>query len=183
MTSGREDKSGPPGSSDGKESSRQCRRCGLDPWVREDPLGKEMATHARILAWKIPWTEEPGGLQSMGSQRVRHDIAGRSSRVLGWGCWTSREGDSPRVALGHPHAKAPEVQAACLLLGGRGRGLCAAWGPSKAGSRCIGGAWQRLLTRSSSSARPGGSLGRPSRSARAEQTKIPGCACLGQVQH
>ena len=40
---------------------------------REDPLEKEMATHSRIHAWKIPWTEEPGGLQSMGSQRVGHD--------------------------------------------------------------------------------------------------------------
>ena len=39
----------------------------------EDPLEKEMATHSSILAWKIPWTEEPGRLQSMGSQRVRHD--------------------------------------------------------------------------------------------------------------
>jgi len=39
----------------------------------EDPLEKEMATHSSILAWRIPWTEEPGGLQSMGSQRVRHD--------------------------------------------------------------------------------------------------------------
>ena len=40
---------------------------------REDPLEKEMATHSRILAWRIPWTEEPGGLQSTGSQRVEHD--------------------------------------------------------------------------------------------------------------
>ena len=39
----------------------------------EDPLEKGMATHSNILAWKIPWMEEPGGLQSMGSQRVRHD--------------------------------------------------------------------------------------------------------------
>ena len=39
----------------------------------EDPLGKEMATHSSILAWRIPWREEPGGLQSMGSQRVGHD--------------------------------------------------------------------------------------------------------------
>ena len=38
----------------------------------EDPLEKEMATHSSILAWEIPGTEEPGGLQSMGSQRVRH---------------------------------------------------------------------------------------------------------------
>ena len=39
----------------------------------EDPVEKEMATHSSILAWKISWTEEPGGLQSMGSQRVGHD--------------------------------------------------------------------------------------------------------------
>ena len=39
----------------------------------EDPLEKEMATHSSILAWKIPWTEEPGRLQSMGSPRVGHD--------------------------------------------------------------------------------------------------------------
>ena len=39
----------------------------------EDPLEKEMATHTSTLAWKILWTEEPGGLQSMGSQKVRHD--------------------------------------------------------------------------------------------------------------
>ena len=49
----------------------------LGTWVqslgREDPLEKEMATHFSTLAWKIPWTEEPGRLQSMGSQRVGHD--------------------------------------------------------------------------------------------------------------
>ena len=39
----------------------------------EDPLEKEMATHSSVLAWKIPWTEEPGGLESMESQRVGHD--------------------------------------------------------------------------------------------------------------
>ena len=46
-------------------------------WVpslgQEDPPEKGMATHSRILAWKIPWTEEPGGLQSMGLQRVGHN--------------------------------------------------------------------------------------------------------------
>ena len=50
-----------------------------ETWVRslgqEDPLEKEMATHSSILAWEIPWTEDPGRLQSMGSQRVRHDLA------------------------------------------------------------------------------------------------------------
>ena len=48
-----------------------------ETWVRslgqEDPLEKGMDTHSSILAWRIPWTEEPGGLQSIGSQRVRHD--------------------------------------------------------------------------------------------------------------
>ena len=39
----------------------------------EDPLEKVMATHSSILAWEIPWTEEPGGLQTVGSQRIRHD--------------------------------------------------------------------------------------------------------------
>ena len=39
----------------------------------EDPLEEEMATHSTIPAWRIPWTEEPGGLQSMGSQRVKYD--------------------------------------------------------------------------------------------------------------
>ena len=43
--------------------------------VREDPLEKGMATHSSILAWEIPWTEEPSGLQFMGSQRVGHDLA------------------------------------------------------------------------------------------------------------
>ena len=41
----------------------------------EDPLEEEVATHSNIRAWRIPWSEEPGGLQSMESQRVRHDLA------------------------------------------------------------------------------------------------------------
>ena len=48
-----------------------------ETWVQslgqEDPVEKEMATHSSILAWRTPWTEEPGGLQSMGSQRVGHN--------------------------------------------------------------------------------------------------------------
>ena len=50
-----------------------------ETWVRslgwEDPLEKEMAIHSRTIAWEIPWTEEPGRLQPMGSQRVGHDRA------------------------------------------------------------------------------------------------------------
>ena len=50
-----------------------------ETWVQfqawEDPLEKEIATHSNILAWEIPRTEEPGRLQSMGSQKIRHDLA------------------------------------------------------------------------------------------------------------
>ena len=78
--------------------------CGLPPWVslvaqtvknlpamketwvktlgQEDPLEKRMATHSSILFWRIPWTEEPGGLQSMGSQRVGHDWVINTSLYL-----------------------------------------------------------------------------------------------------
>ena len=56
---------GLPSGYDGKESL-QCRRPWFDPWVRKIPLEKEMATHSSILAWIIPWTEEPGKLQFMG---------------------------------------------------------------------------------------------------------------------
>ena len=51
----------------------------IQMWVQslgqEDPLEEEMATHSIILAWEIPWTDEPGGLQSMGLQRVGHNLA------------------------------------------------------------------------------------------------------------
>ena len=56
----------------------------------EDPLEKEMATHSCILAWEIPWTEEPGGLQSMGLQRVGHDLATEEQQSLdgATGCYS-----------------------------------------------------------------------------------------------
>ena len=47
----------------------------VQPMDREGPLEKEMATHSSILAWTIPWAEEPGGLQFKGLQRVRHNLA------------------------------------------------------------------------------------------------------------
>ena len=64
-----------PGDSDGKESTCNAGYLGLIPGLGrwEDPLEEGMATHFTIPAWKIPWTEEPGGLQSMGSQTVGHD--------------------------------------------------------------------------------------------------------------
>ena len=66
-----------PGGSAGKESTYNAgdvRDTGSIPGS-EDPLEEDMATHSSILAWRIPWTEEPGGLQSTGSQRVRHDLS------------------------------------------------------------------------------------------------------------
>ena len=61
-----------PGGSDGKESACSAGDPGSVPG-REDPLEEGMAIHSSILAWRTPWTEEPGGLQSMGSQTVEHD--------------------------------------------------------------------------------------------------------------
>ena len=60
---------------------------------QEDPLEKEMATHSSILTLRIPWTEEPGGLQSMGSQRVRHNLA------------TKRKWRKPVTSVAHLYAK------------------------------------------------------------------------------
>ena len=62
----------PGGGSDGNESACSAENLG---WIlgQEDPLEKRMATHSSTFAWRIPWTEEPGRLQSMGSLRVGHD--------------------------------------------------------------------------------------------------------------
>ena len=57
----------------GKESARIAGDMGSIPGFGKIPLEKEMATHSSILTWKVPWTEEPGGLHSMGSQRVGRD--------------------------------------------------------------------------------------------------------------
>ena len=65
-----------PGGASGKELACQCRRhkrCGFDPWVGKIPWREGMATLASILVWRNPWAEEPAGLQSMGSHRVRRD--------------------------------------------------------------------------------------------------------------
>ena len=55
--------------------------------VQEDPLKREMATHSSILAWEISWTEEPGGLQFMELQRVRHDLATKQQRLGNTRIW------------------------------------------------------------------------------------------------
>ena len=66
-------KTGLPRCHSGEKSICQCRRQKrhrFDPWVGKIPLEEEMATHSSILAWKFPWTEKPGGVQSMESQSV-----------------------------------------------------------------------------------------------------------------
>ena len=69
-----------PGGSDGKESACSAE---IQVWSlsQEDSLEKGMAVHSSILAWRIPWTEEPGGLQAMRSQRVRHDWVAERARM------------------------------------------------------------------------------------------------------
>ena len=62
-----------PGGSDGKESDCDVGDPGLIPGSGRSPGEKKTASHSSIPAWRIPWTEKPGGLQSMGLQRVRHD--------------------------------------------------------------------------------------------------------------
>ena len=54
------------------KNPRAMQEIGVQSLGRDDPLEKEMATHSSILAWRIPWTEEPGGLHSMVSQRMGH---------------------------------------------------------------------------------------------------------------
>ena len=86
-----------------------------EAWVRslvwEDPL-KEMATHCSIVAWRTLWTEEPGLLQSMGSQRVGHDLATERQQIKGktwlscklgfwWPVWFLRWGENSRLSWNH----------------------------------------------------------------------------------
>ena len=66
---------------------------------QEDPLEEETATHPSIFAWEIPWTEEPGGLQSIGSQRIGYDLATKQQKQ--WG----------RYTYYHPHFTDEETEA------------------------------------------------------------------------
>ena len=78
----------------------------VQPLVQEDPLEKEMAIHSSTLAWKIPWTEKPGRLQSMGSQRIGHDWATSLSLVtlspLESGGLSIVQTSKPRLQLSFP---------------------------------------------------------------------------------
>ena len=69
-----------PGSSDGKESACNTGDLGSIPGLGRSP-GEGMVTHSCILAWRIPWAEEPGWLQSVGSQRVGHDWANNTNTL------------------------------------------------------------------------------------------------------
>ena len=104
----------------------KCLPIMWETWVwslgQEDPLEKEMATHSSTLAWKIPWTEEPGGLQSMGSQRVGHDWETKLSnfhtytactlentqKFLFW--WMNVWIDGGWAGCFHPHCLLPWLQ-------------------------------------------------------------------------
>ena len=73
-----------PGGANGKESACQWwshKRCRCDPWLRKIPLEEGRAAHSSILAWRIPRTEDPVRLQSIGLQRVRHDWSDLARRV------------------------------------------------------------------------------------------------------
>ena len=99
---------GSPCGSDGKESA-----CNVRDWGSILGLGRSpgvVATHSSILVWRIPWTEEPGGLQSMGSQRVRHYWATNTFQVLKMGhCeWDTHDGTCAlirRKQIDHTGAK------------------------------------------------------------------------------
>ena len=72
----------------------------------EDPLEKEIVAHSRVLTWEIPWTEEPGGLQSTGLQRVRYNSATKHTQMLPLGSKTHRHDSTiglPQVRLPKPH--------------------------------------------------------------------------------
>ena len=58
----------------GLEFACQCSICGFDPWVENIPWKRAWQPTPVFLLWRVPWTEEPGGLQSVGLQRVRHDL-------------------------------------------------------------------------------------------------------------
>ena len=87
-----------PGSKELACQSRRCKRCGFYHWVGKIPWREGMTTHSSILAWRIPSTEEPGGLPSIGSQRVRQPsphalvlagLGGDSTFVAAFSFWAS----------------------------------------------------------------------------------------------
>ena len=109
-------------------------------WARflgqEDPLEEGKATHSSILAWRVPWTEEPGGLQSMGWQRVGHDWSGRAHRTF-YSLSVPSVSTSHRCLTG-----APERQPQAALPASS---LCRPGPPAPPGLRAAAGAGQMRL--------------------------------------
>ena len=109
-----------PGGSDGKESTCQCRRHrrhGFDPWIRKIPWRRELATHSSILTWRIPWTEKPGGLQPIGSQRVRRNSVTNTHL--------------PILCTGHPQKDVPPTYTALRTPQDVVRGIADPFSPTK----------------------------------------------------
>ena len=94
-----------------------------ETWVlslgQEDPLEKEMATHSSMLAWKIPWTEEPVGYKSMGLQRVRRDLATKQQQfqgVLMVGCrWWAASCYSDQASSDHQQRAQPVLTTGSMV--------------------------------------------------------------------
>ena len=81
----------------GSGNKESACNAGYPVWLlgQEDPLEKGMATHSSILSWRIPWTQEPGSLQSMGSQRLRQDWATEQKQQKYWGGYPSPWTEGP----------------------------------------------------------------------------------------
>ena len=99
---------------------RICLQCGRLVWSlgREDPLEKEMATHSSSLAWKIPWTEEPGRLQPMESQRIEYNWATSLSFsfLLTWVVASTSECLSTEFYLGIKSSRHMNMETLCVLF-------------------------------------------------------------------
>ena len=89
-------------------------------WVRSqglnDPLKKEMATHSYILAWEIPWTEEPGGLQSMGSPKSQTRLSDQNTTICPPSGPASTKLEARIVACGRPAGAGPHPPCQLLLI-------------------------------------------------------------------
>ena len=112
----------------GKECVCQCRRRRVWSPGWEEPLEKEMATHSSILAWLIPWTQEPGGLQATGSKRVGHDWATKQDRLSYAGvCYNDKT--EAEITFSEDHLCLPGINASLLsfILPPPGVGMMPHW--------------------------------------------------------
>ena len=101
-----------PGGSDGKDSACNAGDTGdvsLIPGLG-DSLEKEMAAHSTILAWEVPWTEEPGGLQSMGSQCIEHSLVTNTFtfRIIWFKITIVARMQNPAIAIPPIHSQIPQ---------------------------------------------------------------------------